>query len=583
MALAQDKYKLWLNDPNMDAGTRSELESIKDNKDEIEDRFYRDLSFGTAGLRGVLGAGTNRMNMYTVARAADGFARYYKERGQDFCQRGLAISYDSRHFSTEFAQLVARIFVGYGIKIYIADELKPTPMLSYAIRHFNCAGGVMITASHNPKIYNGFKAYGEDGGQFGAEAAERVLEKMNERSDFSAMLNAAPGLEEAKSSDLWQEMGEDFDRDYNDMLVKLAINPEACQKQKDLKIVYTPLYGTGFKPVTRILKSLGFENIIIVKEQSQPNGDFPTASYPNPEERAAMSMGIELAEKEKADLLIATDPDADRTGVAVRTNQGDFIVLTGNQIGLLLMEYILSEKSKKGTLPEKSFCVTTIVSSKLTRRIAKAYKADLAEVLTGFKNIAEQILERDENGDEHFQFGFEESIGYLAGTSVRDKDAVVATMLIAEMAAVAAEEGKTLYDNLQAIYQKYGFAAEKTVSLERTGMRGAEQISEAMRILREGKKSGFAGLPIAQIQDFQTGDITDVKCGKVTEMDFPKSNVLLYSLDDELDWFAVRPSGTEPKLKIYLGFYAESKAEAEQKLDKYQATIVDHIEELLGE
>ncbi len=583
MALAQDRYKLWLNDPDMDDKTRMELESIKDDQDEIEDRFYKDLSFGTAGLRGVLGAGTNRMNMYTVARAADGFARYYKERGQDFCKRGLAISYDSRHFSKEFAQLVARIFVGYGIKIYIADELKPTPMLSFAIRHFNCAGGVMITASHNPKIYNGFKAYGEDGGQFGAEAAEKVLEKMNERSDFSAMLNAAPSLEEARASDLWQEMGEDFDRDYNDMLLQIAINPEACKRQKDLKIAYTPLYGTGFKPVTRILKTLGFENILVVEEQAKPNGDFPTAPYPNPEERAAMSMGIELAEKEKADLLIATDPDADRTGVAVRTNQGDFIVLTGNQIGLLLMEYILSEKSKKGILPEKSFCVTTVVSSKLTRRIAKAYKTDLAEVLTGFKNIAEQIFKRDENGDEHFQFGFEESIGYLAGTSVRDKDAVVATMLIAEMAAVAAEQGKTLYDNLLDIYHKYGFAAERTVSMQRTGIKGAEQISGAMKILRDGKKLGFADLPIAEIKDFQVGDITNVKTGEVIRTDFPKSNVLLYSLDDELDWFAVRPSGTEPKLKIYLGFYDDSEEKAQQKLEKYQDTVVNHIEELLGE
>ena len=444
MSLAKKIYEVWLNDPDMDQETKAELLSIKDDTDEIEDRFYKNLSFGTAGLRGILGAGTNRMNYYTVARAADGFARYYLDKGEEFCQRGLAISYDSRHFSREFAELVGRIFVTYGIRVVFSEVLRPTPMLSFAIRHYNCGGGVMITASHNPKMYNGFKAYGKDGGQFGAEPAEIVLNKMNERDDFANILNSAQSFEEAQKSELWQEMGDEFDKVYNEMLLDLAINPEVVKKQKDLAIAYTPLYGTGLRPVKRILDTLGFENIFIVEEQSEPNGDFPTAPYPNPEERDAMKLGIELAEEKEADLLIATDPDADRTGVAVRTSDDDFVVLTGNQIGLLIMEYILGQKTKKGILPDNSFCVTTIVSSKLTRKIAAHYNTDLTEVLTGFKNIAEQILERDENGDEHFQFGFEESIGYLVGTDVRDKDAVVAVMIIAEMAAVAAEENKTL-------------------------------------------------------------------------------------------------------------------------------------------
>lgn len=581
MSFAREKYELWLNNPNFDPVTKKELESISDNSEEIEDRFYQDLAFGTAGLRGVLGAGTNRMNIYTVGRAADGFARYFKERGEDFCKRGLAISYDSRHFSPEFAELVARIFVTYGIRVVLSDELRPTPMLSFAVRHFNCAGGVMITASHNPKMYNGFKAYGEDGGQLGAQDADIVLEKMNERDDFTDIIDSVLPLAEAQESELWHEMGEEFDLIYNDMLLDLAINPEACKAQKDLAIVYTPLYGTGLKPVMRVLDSLGFENIKVVEEQSKPNGDFPSAPYPNPEVREAMSLGIELAEKENADLLIATDPDADRTGVAVRTKDGDFIVLTGNQIGLLLMEYILSEKSRKGKLPDKSFSVTTVVSTKLTRKIAEYYNTDLTEVLTGFKNIAEQILNRDEQGDEHFQFGFEESIGYLAGTKVRDKDAIVATMLIAEMAAVAAQEDKTLYDNLIDLYTKYGYGAEKTISIERTGMKGAEQISKAMSILRANKTEGIGDISISTIKDFQTDEITDLVSGETKPAGIPQSNVLLYELGDDLDWFAVRPSGTEPKIKIYSGFYSKDEAEAKENLEKISSEIVAYIESLL--
>ena len=436
---------------------------VLDDKTEIEDRFYQDLQFGTAGLRGVLGAGTNRMNVYTVGRAADGFARYIEELGEEACQRGIAISYDSRRFSPEFAALTARIFVGHGIRVYLSDELRPVPMLSYAIRHYNCVGGVMITASHNPKQYNGFKAYGEDGGQLPPEAAGVVSRYMAAETDLTGLLSRVISQEEAEKSDLYVVIGEELDRDYTDMLLSLSISQDAVKRHHDLKIIYTPLHGSGNKPVRRVLKELGFTNVLVVPEQEKPDPDFSTVAVPNPEVRSALQLAIDLAEREGADLVIATDPDADRTGVCVRTSDGDYQILTGNQIGLLLMDYILGAKKASGTLPEKSFVVTTIVSSKLTRAIARYYNVELYEVLTGFKFIAEQIKERDEEGDMHFQFGFEESFGYLAGRDVRDKDAVVASMLIGEMAALAADANETLYDRLLKLNEVYGYAAEATV------------------------------------------------------------------------------------------------------------------------
>ncbi len=575
MSLATDRYQRWTTDAGFDEATRAELLAIADQPTEIEDRFYMDLEFGTAGLRGVLGAGTNRMNMYTVARASEGFARFLAGQGDEVKARGVAISYDSRRYSPEFANLSARIFVSHGIKVYLSDELRPVPMLSYAIRHFNTAGGVMITASHNPAKYNGYKAYGEDGGQLPPEAATVVSDVMTSIEDFPPLLDCLSETE-ARATGLWQDMGDDLDEAYTAMLEKLAINREAVARQSQLKIVYTPLHGAGNKPVRRILSRIGFTNILIVPEQELPDPNFSTVAYPNPEERSALNLAIELARKEGADLVIATDPDADRTGVCVRTNAGEYMVLSGNQIGLLLMEYILSAKKQAGTLPDKSFVVTTIVSTKLTQRIASAYGVTLFECLTGFKFIGELIKEKDEFGDMFYQFGFEESFGYLSGTDVRDKDAVVASMLIAEMAASAAEKGQTLYDLLQSIYQRYGYAAEKNLSITLEGKEGIARIKSGMATLRDEKDLGVPGVDIVAIRDYKTRDRIDLRTREIAPLDLPVSDVLLYEMPG-LDWFCVRPSGTEPKIKIYFGIYAETQALCDQRLNELRGLVESHL------
>lgn len=571
-------YQLWSTHPQLDEHTRAELSSLTEK--ECEERFYRDLAFGTAGLRGIIGAGTNRMNYYTVAKAAEGYAQFFLAQGEDFCRRGLAISYDSRHLSPEFAQLTARVFVGHGIAVYVSDELRPVPMLSYAVRHYGCAGGVMITASHNPKQYNGFKAYGEDGGQLAPQAADRVAAYMAQVDDPIALYGKVISLEQARANSLWHDLSSDFDMAFNSMLRGLSINPEIVKQQKDLKIVYTPIHGSGNKPVRRILETLGFENVSIVKEQEEPDSEFTTAPYPNPETREALKLGLELMEETGADLLIATDPDADRTGVAVRDNQGELQVLSGNQIGILLMEYILEAKQRRCELPEKSFCVTTVVSSRLPQLIADHYHVDLTRVLTGFKYIGEQIKERDEQGDEHFQFGYEESFGYLAGTEVRDKDAVVSCMLIAEMAAVAASEGQTLYDRLQSIYRKYGYACEKTLAIAREGKTGQEQIADFMQYLRENQETVFSDLGVQSVTDYLIGEYHDLGTGNKTGVDLPSSNVLIFNLTG-IDWLCARPSGTEPKVKIYFGFYAARAEEAAAKLQSAERLLAEIIERQL--
>ena len=571
------EYSLWSTDPYFSDKTREELLALEGNDAEIYERFYQNLSFGTAGLRGILGAGTNRMNEYTIAQAAEGFARYLDTLGEAK-QRGVAISFDSRHRSQEFAQISASILASHGIPCYIFDELRPVPILSFTVRHLDCIGGIMITASHNPSIYNGYKVYGEDGGQLPPEAADKVASEMAEILDYRML--------EWKDFSEWEEdslvhvIGEAIDQEYMKMLKSLSISPEAIQANKDMKIVYTPLHGAGNKPVRRILNEIGFENVYVVPEQEKPDGSFPTVDFPNPEERSALAMAIDLAEKEEASLVIATDPDADRTGLAVRMPDGNYQVMTGNQIGLLLMEYILSTKFEKNALPFDSFCVTTIVSSRLAKKICAYYDVELFITLTGFKFIAEQIQKYDELGDMHFQFGYEESFGYLAGTSVRDKDAVVASMLLAELAAVCALEGKTLYDRLQDIYQKYSYASEETVSLVSEGSAGKEKIANAMRALRENKGQELAGIPVKYLRDYKTSKRHNLETGEVETLDIPESNVLLYELND-MDWMCVRPSGTEPKLKIYFGTYDEDAQEADRKRENIQSKLVDYVKNLL--
>ncbi len=574
----RQEYELWLNDPYFNDQTRQQLAEISEDDSEIMDRFYKNLSFGTAGLRGILGAGTNRMNEYTVAQAAEGFARYLDTLGDDARERGVAINYDSRHRSEEFAGISAAILAAHGIKVYLMDELRPVPMISFMIRHYNCIGGIMVTASHNPAIYNGYKVYGEDGGQLPPDAADLVAAEMAKLSDYREL--RWKDLDEASTTGLIEKVGPEIDELYMDYLKDISISRDAVAQHKDMKIVYTPLHGAGNKPVRRILKEIGFENVLVVPEQEQPDGDFPTVEFPNPEERTALQMAIDLATKEEADLVIATDPDADRTGLAVRMPNGEFEVMSGNQIGLLLLEYILSERAKKNQLPERSFVVTTIVSSRLVQTIAKAFDVDVFVTLTGFKFIAEQIKKHDEDGDMHFQFGYEESFGYLAGLKVRDKDAVVASMLLAELAAVAASEGMTLYDRMQNIYKTYGYAAEKTISVYSEGAEGAAKIRETMRILRENKAPEVAGIKVRHIRDYKTLERLETATGKLEPMDIAQSNVLLYELNDQ-DWMCVRPSGTEPKIKIYFGCYAPTKAEAEAELeaihDKFSGYVTSFL------
>lgn len=578
MSRSSELYKFWSTDPFFDEGTRNELLAIADDEAEIEERFYTNLSFGTAGLRGILGAGTNRMNNYTVAMATEGFARYLDTLGDEAKQRGMVIAYDCRNFSPEFALLAALIFATHGIKVKLTDELKPTPMLSFAIRHYNCIGGVMVTASHNPAKYNGYKAYGEDGGQMPPEAADIVLKEMDSITDPRTLSWITE--EEAIAKGLLEYIGPDLDDAYMAMLRKLTINEDKVKEQADMKIVFTPLHGTGNKPVRRILKEIGFNNVLVVPEQELPDGNFSTVESPNPEERSALAMAIALAEKEGAELVIATDPDGDRTGLCIRKEDGTYQVMTGNQIGILLMNYILSAKQARGTLPDKSFAVTTIVSTKLPRKIAKYYDVELMESLTGFKWIAELIKLHDEQGDMHFQFGFEESFGYLAGTSVRDKDAVVASMLLAEMAATAKSEGKTLNDYLNELYAKFGYGEELTYSLAREGKAGLEAIQKTMIALRANKLAGFKTADVLAVKDVLEGTITDLKTGEVSKLDLPESDVLLYQLEG-LDFFCVRPSGTEPKIKVYFGAYDADPEVCKAKLASFSQSIVEEVENLL--
>lgn len=581
MTFAQKNYQKWLDNPALDEKTRQELREIGNLPEEIEERFYQELQFGTAGLRGILGAGSNRMNDYTVARAAEGFARVIAARGEEAKKRGIAISYDSRIFSDRFAELTAGIFCAKGIRVRLSDELRPVPLLSFAIRRYRCAGGVMITASHNPREYNGFKVYGEDGGQLPPADAALVAAEMEKIEDVPALLKQLREGADGRASEYLESMGRDLDDAYDEMALKLAVNREAAARHSDLEIIYTPLHGSGNKPVRRILSKLGMKNVTVVPEQELPDGTFPTCAYPNPEARAALEMGIALAEKRNADLLIATDPDADRTGIAVRTRDHDFVVLSGNEIGILLMDYILSAKRESQSLPERSFCVSTVVSSRLPNRICEHYGVQLYRSLTGFKFIAEVIARHDEEGDEHFQFGYEESFGYLAGTDVRDKDAVITSMLIAEMAAESADRGETLYERLQKLFMKFGYAAEQTISLVREGKAGLERIAAAMKAIREEKTSFFGKLPVRRIYDFKTLMSLDLSTGSTEKLDYAESNVLLYELDG-LDWFACRPSGTEPKLKIYMGTYRDTPQSAKAALAELKQETADRIEKVLG-
>lgn len=589
-------YELWSTDPYFDEGTRNELLAIKDDTKEIEDRFYRDLEFGTAGLRGVLGAGTNRMNVYTVAKASEGLAKYILSEGEEAVKRGVVISYDSRHFSPEFAQITAQVLAANGIPSRLSDELRPVPVLSYSVRYFKAFAGVMITASHNPSKYNGYKVYGEDGGQVPPEAADAVLSNIEAISDIRTI--KMMDIEEAKAKGLVTSFGPEIDEAFTNMLTKLVVDQEAINKQADMSIVYTPLHGSGNKPVRRILEAVGFKNIHIVKEQELPDGSFPTVSLPNPENPEALSMAIELAKKTDASLVFGTDPDSDRIGAAakvVENGEVKYKCFSGNQMGLMLLDYILDAKKNLGTLPDNSFAVTTIVSSKLVKSICDYYGVELQETLTGFKFIGERIKLYDEFGDKHFQFGFEESYGYLSGVDVRDKDAVVAAMLICNMAAASFEKGETLADRLDHLYEKYGYGVEQTISCTLEGKEGIEKIGACMVELRNEltncknlaeAKNLLGGASVVAVRDYKESKryiFTDSGV-EVEEITLPKSNVLLYELGGNkgIDWACARPSGTEPKLKIYMGVYDSDEATAKASFETIKGQVEGYVKSKLA-
>ena len=569
-----EEYKKWMNSSFIDEDTKNELKSIENNEKEIEDRFYKNLEFGTAGLRGVIGAGTNRMNKYTVSKATQGLANFIiKENGQD---RGVAISYDSRHMSKEFSEIAANCLNANGIKAYVFESLRPVPELSYAVRKLNCIAGIMITASHNPPKYNGYKVYWEDGAQIVAPKDKAIIEEVNNIQNYedAKMMNKEDAVEQG----LYNTIGKEIDDSYINELKKLSLNPDKIREQETLKIVYTPLHGTGNIPVQRILKEIGFKNVFVVPEQEKPNGDFPTVDLPNPEDKKAFKLALDLAKKEDADIVLATDPDADRLGVYAKDSKtGEYISFTGNMSGMLIAEYVLSQKKEKGILPENGALITTIVSTNLAKAIAKEYNLKLFEVLTGFKYIGEKIKQFEETKEYTYQFGFEESYGCLVGTHARDKDAIVAVMLLCEAAAFYKSEGLTLWDQMLNMYKKYGYYKEDTKSITLEGADGAEKIKTILNNLRENPLEQIGSYKVLEFRDYSESIVKNILTKEITKTDLPKSNVLYYELENDA-WCCIRPSGTEPKIKCYVGVKGKDEEEANGMIKELEEEMLNKIQ-----
>ena len=564
MSTYQEKYEEWLNNPFFDEEVKKELLSIKDDETEKEDRFYKDLEFGTAGLRGVVGIGTNRMNKFTVGKATQGLAEYIIEKGGQ--NRGVAIGYDSRHMSKEFSELAALILNANGIKTYRFESLCPTPQVSYAVRHLNCISGIMVTASHNPPKYNGYKVYWEDGAQINAPVDKEITEKVNAVTDFSKIKTMSK--EEAVSKGLFNVLGSEMDDLYIAELKKNQIHSEAVEKANDLKIVYTPLHGTGGKLAQRILREIGFKNVYVVPEQEAPNGDFPTVDYPNPEDPKAFKMALELAKKVDADLVLANDPDADRIGVHVKDiKTGEYVLFNGNMIGLTVAEYLITGQKEIGTIPQNPALIKTIVSSNMADQICKKNGVAIYEVLTGFKNIAAKIRDFEKDNSHKCIMGYEESYGCLIGDHARDKDGIIAVMLISEAAAYFKTKGMTLWDAMLEMYKKYGYYKEGQIAITKEGADGAQKIRALMENLRKNPLTHIGEFEVLKIKDCELHTIKDLKTGEVTKWDLPKSNVLYYEMANDF-WCAVRPSGTEPKIKFYMGVKGESLEEADELLEK---------------
>ena len=570
-------YNQWLENPYFDETTKDELKAIKDDENEIKERFYMDLEFGTAGLRGIIGAGTNRMNIYVVRRATQGLANYIAK--VDKKSQGVAIAYDSRHMSPEFAQEAALCLAANGIKAYIFETLRPTPELSFAVRHLGCVAGINVTASHNPPEYNGYKVYWEDGAQITPPHDSGIMGEVKAISDWNTVKTM--DKEEAVKAGLFEVIGQAVDDAYMAELKKQIIHMDAIEAEgRNLKIVYTPLHGTGNIPARRILKELGFENVYVVPEQELPNGDFPTVSYPNPEAAEAFELGLKLAKEVDADIVLATDPDADRLGVRVKDKNGEYHDLTGNMSGCLLANYELSQrKAVNGSLPEDGALVKTIVTTNLADAIAKGYNVKLIEVLTGFKYIGQQILGFENSGKGTYLFGFEESYGCLIGTYARDKDAIVATMALCEAAAYYKTQGKTLWDAMIDMYEEFGYYKDAIQAVTMKGIEGLQKIQEIMTTLRQNPPAEFAGHKVTAVRDYKLDEITDIATGEKKPTGLPNSYVLYYELTDDA-WVCVRPSGTEPKVKFYYGVKGTSLADADEKSEAMGKAVLAMVDSM---
>lgn len=571
----QDNYQIWADRTDLPANLQADMQQLATDDKAAEDAFYQPLSFGTAGMRGILGAGINRMNIFTVRQATEGLARLMDSLDDAVKGRGVAISYDSRHFSPEFAIESAKVLGAHGIKAYVFETLRPTPELSFTVRHLNAYAGIMITASHNPKDYNGYKIYGEDGGQMPPKESDIITASIREANMFEV-----PVKDEAElvAAGLLINIGKEVDDAYLAEVKTVTVNQELIDTVgKDMKLVYSPLHGTGALIAGQALQNAGFENVTIVPEQAEPNGDFPTVKLPNPEDPEALAMGIALAKEQGADVVIAVDPDADRMGTAVRQPSGEYQLLTGNQIGAVLLNYLLTAKKAAGTLPANGALVKSIVSSEFAADIAKNFGVETINVLTGFKYIAEQIQHFEDTNEHTFLFGFEESYGYLVKSFARDKDSVQATVLLAEVAAYYKSLGKTLYDGLQELFEQYGYFVENTKSLTFAGVDGAEKIAALMNKFRAETPAEFGGVQVAKVEDFSLQTETDTTTGAVTPMTLPKANVVKYWLADG-SWVAVRPSGTEPKIKFYVGTKGATAQAAADELAAIQATIATYVD-----
>ncbi len=573
-----EKYQEWLSNPYFDADTKAELEGIKDDENEIKERFYQDLEFGTAGLRGIIGAGTNRMNTYVVRKATQGLANYIKKSGKE--ARGVAIAYDSRRMSPEFADVAALCLAANGIKAYVFESLRPTPELSFAVRKLGCIAGINITASHNPPEYNGYKVYWEDGAQITPPHDKGIMADVKAITDYTTLKTM--DLEAAKAAGLYEVIGAEVDDAYMAELKKQVLHQDAIDAvAKDIKIVYSPLHGTGNIPARRVLKELGFENVYVVPEQELPNGEFPTVSYPNPEADEAFELGLKLAKELDADLVLATDPDADRLGVRVRDKNGEYHTLTGNMSGCLLADYEIGERKELRGLPKDGYLIKTIVTTNMADAIAKYYGVGVIECLTGFKYIGQQILGFENSGKGEYLFGFEESYGCLIGTHARDKDAIVATMALAEAAAYYKSIGMNLWDAMVAMYERNGYYKGDLKAITLKGIEGLAKIQEILDTLRKNPPAEIAGYKVLKARDYMADTVKDMETGEVTPTGLPSSNVLYYDMPDGT-WLCVRPSGTEPKVKFYYGVKGTSLEDADAKSAAMGKEVLAMIDAMLA-